>query len=174
MAWIMKNSAGTQIDRREQPYLDDELRAELESAVLPRYPTRRAALLPVLHALQHRHGWLPPQAMEEAGAFLGVTAAEVNDTATFYEEYWLRPKGKYVIWVCQSISCELLGSGRLMERLEQKLGVTAGETTPDGKFTLMHVECLGSCGTAPCALVNEKLHEDLTPENVDRILDSLP
>jgi len=174
MAWIMKNSAGTQIDRRDEPYLDESLRAELEQNILTRYPTKRAALLPVLHAVQHKHGWLPYQSMEEIGAFLEVPPSEVYDTATFYEEYWFKPKGRYVIWVCQSISCELLGSDHLIDRLQAKLGVQVGETTDDGKFTLMHVECLGSCGTAPCALVNETLHEDLTVENLDRILDTLP
>lgn len=173
MAWITKNSAGTQIDRRDQPYLTDELKQKLEAEVLTRYPTRRAATLPVLHALQEAHGWLPYQAIEEAAAFLGVEASETLDTATFYEEYWLKPHGKYVIWLCQSLSCELMGEGSLTDRVKKKLGIDVGETTEDGKFTLMKVECLGSCGTAPCALVNEKLHENLTIENFEQVLDSL-
>lgn len=170
----MKNSAGATIDRRPEPYLDDTLKAELEKTVLPRYPSRRAACLPVLHALQDKYNWLPYQALEETAAFLGVAPSEIADTASFYEMYWTRPKGKYLIMVCQSISCELRGQGELMNRLEKKLGIQPGQTTPDGKFTLMHAECLGSCGTAPCALVNDKLHENLTVENLDRILDALP
>jgi len=173
MAWITKNSGTAQIERRAEPYLGDELKAQLETDVLSRYPTRRAALMPVLHAIQEEAGWLPHQAIEEAATFLELPAAEALDTASFYEEYWLTPHGKYVIWVCQSISCELMGHSALLERIEKKLGIGVGQTTDDGRFTLMHVECLGSCGTAPCALVNETLHENLTVESVDEILDGL-
>ncbi len=172
MAWITKNSSAS-IERRSEPYLTDELKRKLTDEVLSRYPTKRAATMPVLHALQEEHGWLPAQAIEEAAAFLEVASAETMDTASFYEEYWLKPKGKYVIWVCQSLACELLGHQRLIDALRNKLGIEVGETTPDGKFTLVTAECLGSCGSGPCALFNEKLHENLTVENLDRILDSL-
>ena len=173
MAWITKYSATLQVERQAEPYLDESLRAKLEAEIVPRYPTRQAATMPVLHAIQDAHGWLSQQAIEEAAQFLGLPAAEVLDTATFYEEYWLQPKGRYVIWVCQSISCELLGEPRLLDRIKQTLGIEVGQTTEDGKFTLMTVECLGSCDTAPCALINEKLHENLTSENFERLLDSL-
>jgi NADH-quinone oxidoreductase subunit E len=174
MAWIMKNSAATTIDRREAPYLDEAMKARFEADIIPRYPTRQAATLPLLHALQHEHGYLPHQAIEEAAAFLGLDASVVLDTATFYEEFAFEPRGKYVIWICQSISCELMGQQSLTARIARKLGIVPGETTDDGRFTLMNAECLGSCGTAPCALVNEKLHEDLTVENFEKVLDSLP
>ncbi len=174
MAWIMKNSAGTKIPKRPEPYLTVEMQADLTSRVLPRYPTKRAATLPALHMVQEEHGWVPYQAMEEIAAFLDVAASDVADTASFYEMYHFEPKGKYVIWVCQSISCEIMGEKKLMHALEEKLGIQAGQTTPDGKFTLMHAECLGSCGTAPVALVNEKLHENLTIDNFGKLLDRLP
>jgi NADH-quinone oxidoreductase subunit E len=173
MAWIMKNSAAMTINRRDEPYLTDQMKAALEADVLPRYPTRQAATLPVLHAVQHEHNYLPYQAVEEAAAFLGVSASEMLDTATFYEEYWLTPKGKYLIMVCQSISCELMNHGQLLEMIQDKLGIGPGETTDDGKFTLMTAECLGSCGTAPCALINETLHENLTAENFDAQIGAL-
>lgn len=173
MAWISKNSATIEIEHRAEPYLDGSLRKQLEAEVLPRYPTRQAATMPVLHALQEVHGWLPHQAIEEVAGFLDLSAAEVLDTASFYEEYWLSPKGKYVVWVCQSISCELLGQVDLLNQIKQKLGIDVGETTADGRFTLMTVECLGSCGTAPCALVNEKLYENITTENFENVLDGL-
>lgn len=174
MAWIVKNSATMKVERRDEPYLTDAVKARLEAEVIPRYPTRMAATLPVLHEIQHHHGWLPYQAIEEAAAFLNLRPSEVLDTATFYEEFWLQPKGKYLIMLCQSIACEILGQPRLQEKLEKKLGVSAGQTTPDGRFTLMTAECLGSCGTAPCALVNEVLHENLTAENFEAVLDRLP
>lgn len=173
MAWIMKNSATMAVERREEPYLDDELRAQLEADVLSRYPTRQAAALPVLHALQHKHGWLPLQAVEEAAAFLETPAALMLDTASFYDDFWLEPKGKYLIWVCQSLSCELLGAVELLADIQRKLGIAPGQTTEDGKFTLMTVECLGSCGTAPCALVEDVLHEKVTAESMGRIIDAL-
>ena len=173
MAWIVKNSATAQVELRDEPYLDDELKAELEAQVLPRYPTRQAATLPVLHAIQHKHHWIAHQALMEAAAFLEVSDSEMLDTATFYEEFWLEPKGRYLIMLCRSISCELCGQRPLLDRIREKLGIEPGETTVDGHFTLMEAECLGSCGTAPCALVNETLHESLTSENFERILDGL-
>ncbi len=173
MAWIAKNSATMQIERRDEPYLTDALKKQLEDQVIPRYDTRMAATMPALHLVQDTHGWLPHQAMEEIAEFLGLTASHVLDTATFYEEYWLKPHGKYVIWVCQSLSCELLGQPSLLEKIKGHLGIEVGETTDDGRFTLMGVECLGSCGTAPCALVNHKLHENITADNFQSVLDSL-
>lgn len=173
MAWIVKNSAGTQIDRQAEPYLTQEMKDHFEADIITRYPSRRAATLPLLHAIQDKYNWLPYQAIEEAAEFLQLTPAQVLDTASFYEMFWLKPKGKYLIMVCQSISCELLGHDRLIEALEHKLGISVGETTADGKFTLMHAECLGSCGTAPCALVNDRLCENLTVENLGQIIDSL-
>ena len=173
MAWITKNSATEKISRRSEPYLTEAMKDRLEAKVLVRYPTRQAATLPVLHAVQHEVGWLPAQALEEVADFLELDAAVVLDTATFYEEFWLEPKGKYVFWVCQSISCELMGESTITQCLKDKLGIEPGETTEDGRFTLMKVECLGSCGTAPCALVNEVLHENLTTDNIDQIIAEL-
>ena len=173
MAWIVKNSAAMQIERREEPYLDEALKAKLEAVVIPRYATRRAATLPVLHEVQHTYNYIPYQALEEVADYLELSASEVLDTASFYEDFWLTPKGKYLIMVCQSLSCELQGHERLMELIQTKLGIVPGETTDDGRFTLVTAECLGSCDTAPCALVNETLYEGLTVENFEQLLDSL-
>ena len=173
MAWIVKNSATTQIPRSDQAYLDNDLKADLQANVLTKYPTRQAAVLPTLHAIQHKYNWIPYQAIEEVAEFLDLSAAQVYDTASFYEDFWLQPKGKYLIMICQSITCELMGQVELLEGIKTKLGIDVGQTTGDGKFTLMTAECLGSCDTAPCALVNEKLYEGLTLQNFDRILDSL-
>ena len=103
-----------------------------------------------------------------------MAPAEALDTATFYEEYWLKPKGKYLVQVCRSLSCELCGSKPITDQIRKKLGVEVGETTSDGKFTLVELECLGACGNAPVAMVNDVLFEDLTSENLDRVLDGLP
>jgi len=173
MAWIMKKSATMEIDRREAPYLDEQDREHLEREVLARYPTRQAATLPVLRHVQEAHGWLPYQALEEVAAFLELAPAELYDAASFYEEFAFEPRGRYVIWVCQSIACELTGHEALVEKIRAKLGIEPGETSEDGRFTLMTAECLGSCGTAPVALVNETLHENLTAENLEQVLDGL-
>ena len=173
MAWLTKQSGTMQIERRDTPYLTDELKAQLEKDVLPRYPTKQAATLPALHAVQEKYGFVPYQAMEEIAELLGLSASEVLDTATFYEMYWLEPKGKYVIEVCQSLSCELMGHGDILARIGEKLGIEPGQTTEDGKFSCETVECLGSCGTAPCALVNETLHEDLTDATLEEIIEAL-
>jgi NADH-quinone oxidoreductase subunit E len=173
MAWITKNSGTMTVERRETPYLDDELKHEVETTYAHRYPTRQAMTLPLLHAIQHRYGYLPAQAMQEAAAFLELDPAVVYDTASFYEEFFLEPVGKYVIWICQSISCELMGHMAILDKLQDKLGVEPGETTDDGRFTLMTVECIGACGAAPVALVNHKLHENLSVENIDAVIDAL-
>lgn len=173
MAWITKNSGSMQIDRREEPYLTDAMKQHFEDQIIPRYPTRQAATIPLLHELQEAYNWLPYQAMEEAAAFLGLPASAVLDTATFYEEFFLQPRGKYTIWICQSISCEIMGNQKLVAKLSDTLGIAPGETTDDGKFTLMNVECIGACGGAPCALVNFKLHENLTVDNVEQIIAGL-
>ena len=174
MAWITENRRTATVERRAEPYLTDELKRELEAKYFHRFPTKRAALLPVLHAVQHKYNWIPTQALEEVAAFLGLAPAEVMDTATFYEEYWLRPKGKYLIQVCRSLSCEVCGSSDLTNFCRSKLGIELGETTPDGTFTLVELECLGACGTAPVALVNEVLHEELTVEKLQDVISKLP
>ena len=174
MAWIVENRRTQVVERKDTPYLTDALKAELSGTYFPRYPTKRAVLLPALHAVQHVYGWIPTQALEEIASFLELAPAEVLDTASFYEEYWLKPKGKYLIAVCRSLTCEICGSNDVTKALKKKLGIQPGETTADGKFTLVEYECLGSCGTAPAALCNEVLHENITPDGISKHLDTLP
>jgi NADH-quinone oxidoreductase E subunit len=171
MAWITKNSAAMKVERRPEPYLTPAMKDELSRAVLPRYETKLAALLPCLHAVQHEHGWIPPQAMIEIAESLSLKPADVIDTASFYEEYWLRPKGRHLIQVCRSIACELCGHHQITDAIREKLGIEVGETTDDGEFTLIELECLGSCDTGPVALIDEKLHENLTPQAIAKAID---
>jgi NADH-quinone oxidoreductase subunit E len=172
MSWIVEDRR-RKIEQQGGPYLTDELRKRLADVYLPRFPTKRAVVLPALHEIQHAYGWIPVQAIEELATFLDLAPAEVIDTATFYEEYWLRPKGKYLVQVCRSLACELCDSKKLTAHCKRKLGIDLGETTPDGRFTLVELECLGACGTAPVALVNDVLHEELTAEKLDKIIDEL-
>ncbi len=174
MAWITKNSGTMKVERRAEPYLTEGMRATLKSKILPRYETTLAALLPALHTVQHEYGWIPPQAMTEIAEFLSLTPAQVIDTASFYEEYWLKPKGRHLIAVCRSIACEFCGQPQVTEAIKQKLGIDVGETTEDGQWTLVEVECLGSCDSAPVMLVDEKLHEWLSPAEALRRIEAPP
>ena len=176
MAWIAKPSATTQIARRKDPYLTPKMMEHYRAEILPRYATSMGALMPILHDVQHHYGYIAHQAMEEIAVFLKITPADVLDTVSFYEEYRTEPAGKYIIGVCQSIACEFCGCGHkaILDHLREKLGVEEHETTDDGKFTLLTMECLGACDFGPVALVNEKLHENLTVQKIDQIIDSLP
>ncbi|TVQ61995.1 MAG: NADH-quinone oxidoreductase subunit NuoE [Phycisphaerales bacterium] len=171
MAWITKNSAGATVHDRGEPYLTEAMRQELQDKHIPRYETTLACTMPALHMIQHEYGWVPYQAMREIAEFLSIRPADVADCASFYEEYWLEPKGKQVIAVCRSIACEFCGHAALTERACQKLGIEVGETTEDGEYTIIELECLGSCGTAPVALIGEKLHENLTPEGLEKLIE---
>jgi NADH-quinone oxidoreductase E subunit len=173
MAWITKNSGGAKIERRSEPYLTAAMQEKLRANVLPRYETTMGALLPTLHEVQHAYGWIPAQAMMEIAAFLSIKPADVIDTATFYEEYWTKPKGEFLIQVCRSIACEFCGHEKITQAVREKLGIEVGETTDDGMFTLIELECLGSCGTAPVALVNEHLEENITPARVMQVIDEV-
>ncbi len=173
MGWTVKPSATVQIERRDEPYLTDEMKKRYTAQVVPRYEQKMGALLPILHDVQERHRCIPYQAMVEIAQFLDITAAQVLDAVSFYEELTTEPTGKHVVAVCQSLACELCGHQAILDHLRQKLDVEPHETTGDGKFTLLTLECLGSCDTAPVALVNDDLHENLTIESIDRILDDL-
>lgn len=173
MAWITKPSATTKIERRETPYLTAAMQDELSKTYLPRYETTHAALLPALHMVQHEYGWVPPQAMLEVAEFLKLKPSDVIDTASFYEEYWLKPKGKHLISICRSIACEFCGHEKITQAVKDRLNIDVGETTDDGMFTLIELECLGSCGTAPAALVDEHLHECLTPQDMVKAIDEI-
>jgi len=173
MAWIVEDRRKG-YEKRAEPYLTEDMKIDIGKKYFPRYPTKRAVLLPALHAIQHEYGWIPMQAIEEVAGFLEISPAEALDTASFYEEYWLKPKGKYLLQVCRSLACEICGSRGITDHLKKKLKIEAGETTADGKFTLVELECLGSCGTAPAVMVNEVLHENVTKEQVDGILEKLP
>src|SRR5438552_1849455 len=164
MAWITEDRRNAIVEKGTT-FLTDDLKIDIANKYFPRYPTKRACLLPTLHAIQHLYGWIPTTAMEEVATFLEITPAEVMDTATFYEEYWLRPKGKYLIQVCRSLSCGVCGSNQVTEHLKCRLEREMGETTEERRYTVVELECLRACGTAPGALINDGLLENLSVEN---------
>ena len=149
--------------------------AAFERAVA-KYPPdkRRSALLPVLHLAQDELGWLTEPAMAYVGFRLEIPPVRVREVATFYTMYRLKPMGRHVIGVCNSVSCWAMGSEQILQRCEERLGIRKGETTRDGQFSLEEVACLASCGTAPAVLVNNFNYvESVTPQSLDALIDSL-
>jgi NADH-quinone oxidoreductase subunit E len=152
--------------------LSEETRSRIE-ALMQLYPERRSALIPALHLVQDQCGYLSPEAMRDIGDLFHLSPNEVYEVVSFYTMFHKKPVGKYVLQVCTNISCLLCNCEVLMSHLKTRLGIQPGETTRDGKFTLLEVECLASCGTAPVLQINDTYHENLTIEKLDRILDSL-
>ena len=137
------------------------------------YPQPRSALIPLCHLAQEQDGWLRPEAVEEIAEICGVTAAEVQGTATVYDMLHTEPVGTYVVSVCTNIACMLGGALELLEHAESALGVRAGGTTTDGVFTLEESECLADCDRTPCVQVNHRYMGAQTPESFDTLLDDL-
>ncbi|HRK02062.1 MAG TPA: NADH-quinone oxidoreductase subunit NuoE [Oligoflexia bacterium] len=152
--------------------LSDKFYKEIDR-LRPRYPTNQALLLPALHLAQDELGWVSGDTMDEIAAAIDIPPPVVREVITFYTMYNLKPVGNYHLQVCTNISCALMGAEKLLEHCEKKLGIQAGETTRDNKFTITEVECLGACGTAPCVQINKDYYEDLTTEKMDRILSEL-
>ncbi|UCC63967.1 MAG: NADH-quinone oxidoreductase subunit NuoE [Anaerolineae bacterium] len=153
--------------------LSEELKTRI-TQLKERYPQSKSALLPALHLAQREHdGWLSEEVMAEVAEVMGLPSAEVRSVVSFYTLFNRQPVGRYLVQVCTNISCSLLGAEHIVNHLERKLGIGVGETTPDGLFTLLKVECLGSCGTAPMMQVNDTYYENLTVERVDQILSEL-
>jgi NADH-quinone oxidoreductase E subunit len=138
-----------------------------------RYPKKEAALIPVLRLVQDEAGCISPDEEEFVARTLGLKKMRVREVVTFYTMLTRRPLGKYHIQVCTNLSCSLLGSATLLDYLQKKLGIGVGETSPDRKFTLTTVECLGACDQAPCMMVNTDYHGNLDPAAIDRILNGL-
>ena len=152
--------------------LSPEERAEIEDEA-GRYPTRRAACIEALKIVQRRRGWVSDEAIADLGAALGMTPEELDAVATFYNLVFRRPVGRHVVLLCDSVSCWVMGYGRLRDRLCRDLGVALGGTTADGRFTLLPVVCLGACDHAPALMVDDDLHGDLDPEADPRRLSAV-
>ncbi len=144
--------------------------------IVKRYPPDRqaAAMLPALRLGQELFGYLSPTVQKLAAQRLGVSPARAEEVATFYVMFHTHPQGRHLVEICTNVSCSLTGGDRIFEHLKAKLGVENGGTTPDGRITLREVECLGSCGTAPAALVDEnEMLERLDVQKVEQIVEGL-
>jgi NADH-quinone oxidoreductase E subunit len=135
-----------------------------------RYPATKALTLPVLWMAQEQFGWISPDVMKYVAGLLNLPVHHVYGVVTFYTMFNTRPVGKYHLQVCTNVSCQLRGAERIVDHVCQRLGVRMGELTADKKFSVVEVECLGSCGTAPMMQVNDDYHENLTNEKVDKLL----
>jgi NADH dehydrogenase (ubiquinone) flavoprotein 2 len=144
--------------------------------IIARYPEGRqaSAVLPLLDLAQRQSaGWLPREAMDKVADILEMPAIRVYEVATFYSMFNLTPCGKYLLQVCTTTPCWLRGGGDVLAQCKEYLGIGLDETTPDGLFTLKEVECLGACVNAPIVQINDDFYEDLTPESMTKILDTL-
>jgi NADH-quinone oxidoreductase subunit E len=153
-------------------HLSSELLAQAKDLVAL-YPEPRSALIPLCHLAQEQDGWLRPEAMSEIADLVGVSAAEVRGTATFYDMLHTEPVGTYAVAVCTNIACLLGGALELLEHAESTLGVRAGGTTPDGVFTLHEAECLADCDKTVCVQVNHRYVGGQTPESFDALVEDL-
>ncbi|MBF0159508.1 MAG: NADH-quinone oxidoreductase subunit NuoE [Magnetococcales bacterium] len=144
--------------------------------IFRRYPAdqRRSALLPLLHLAQREFGgWLSRQALDYVAGLIGLAPIRVYEVATFYTMYNLKPVGRYHVQVCTNISCWLCNSDAIAQALQHKLGIGFAETTPDQRFTLTEVECLGACVNAPMMQINDDYYENLTPETAVAVIDQM-
>jgi len=149
-----------------------EARERIER-ILARYPTKQAALLPVLWVAQETWGWVPKEAAEEVARILDLPPAHVAGVLTFYTMYNLRPAGKNLLQFCTSISCHLAGAEKLIDHCGKRLGIDLEGTTSDGRFTMVEVECIAGCDKAPSMMVNDTYHEPMDQAKLDAVLDRL-
>ncbi len=139
--------------------------------ILARYPNKEAALLPILRIIQREAGHISPEAEKDVADLLGVRPARVHEVVTFYSRFREKPAGRYLILVCESVCCSLLGAGEILEHLKRRLMIDVGETTPDRLFTLETVECLAQCEQAPAVMINDEVIAPATVDTLDRILE---
>ena len=148
-------------------------RVERARETIALYPHPRSALIPLLHLAQEQDGHLTEDAMAHIGELLDLTPAEVYGTASFYDMLFTERVGRHLIAICTNIACLLNGGYELLEHAEDRLGIKAGATTPDGQFTIEEVECIALCGQAPCLAVNWRFFGNVTDEAFDRLVDDL-
>jgi NADH-quinone oxidoreductase subunit E len=149
--------------------LTDEERSEIE-VELSHYPYRRAACVEALKVVQKYRGWVADEQIADLSALLGMTVDELDGVATFYPFIFRRPAGRHVIYLCDSVSCWVMGYEELFATLKERLGISLGGTTGDGRFTLLPVSCIGECNHAPAIMIDDDVYGDLEPGQIESIL----
>src|SRR5579884_2126036 len=140
--------------------------------IAQRYPNKRSALLPALHVAQNEYGWVSREVMEDVAGALDLAVDQVEEVASFYTMFYTEPVGTYVLELCKTLPCSILGADEMTEYICTKLGIQPGGTTSDGMFSFFRVECLGACHRAPVMQVNHRFYQDLTPQRVDELIDA--
>lgn len=140
------------------------------NAILTHCETNQAAAIDALNIIQRHRGWVSDEALADASALLGMTRDELDSVATFYSFIFRRPVGRHVILVCDSATCWVMGYNPLLDCIKQRLGISFGETTPDGRFTLLPISCLGACDRAPAMMIDDVLHGPVAMEQLNEIL----
>lgn len=150
--------------------LSDEARKEIEE-LFDHMPYKAAACIEALKVVQKHHRWVSDEALEEVAQMLEMSSHQVDSVATFYNMIFRKPVGRHIIHVCNSVSCWIMGYEEIRTHLEKKLQIKYGESTPDNRFTLLPIPCLGTCDHAPALMVDHDLYRDLTPEKLDEIIE---
>lgn len=169
MAWKAIDRIQPAKDDAKDPLLDEAVKEKIR-AFFPRYPSKRAVLLPALHIVQNTYGYISHRAMRDIAELLEIPPAQVLDTVTFYTHFWTHPKGRKLIVSCRSLTCELLGAREINAAIQKHLNVVEHGTSADGEYSFVTEECLGACEHGPCLLINEKLHKCVKPADVPRLL----
>jgi len=151
--------------------LTPEERREIE-AEMPHYPNRQAVSIDAMKIVQKHRGWLSDEGMRDIAELLGMTFTELESVASFYNLLLRKPVGRHVIWICDSVSCWIMGYEQQRSCIEKRLGIGLGQTTPDGRFTLLPIVCLGCCDRAPAMMIGEDLHTNLAAERIEGILEA--
>ena len=149
--------------------LSEEERREIEAEVA-NYEQKKAACIDAMKIVQEHRGWVSDEAIQDLAGFLEMSPDELDSVATFYNLIYRKPVGRHVILVCDSVSCWIMGYDPIREQLSSRLGIGLGETTKDGRFTLLPIVCLGTCDHAPAMMVDDELYGDLDPARIDEIL----
>jgi NADH-quinone oxidoreductase subunit E len=152
------------------PVLTPEERAEIE-AEFANYPDKKATCIDAMKIVQKHRGWVSDEALHDVGELLDMSATELDSVASFYNLIFRQPVGRHVIYVCDSVSCWIMGYERIRQRLSEHLSVELGETTPDQRFTFLPIVCLGACDHAPAMMIDDDTHLDLEPGKIEPILD---
>ena len=147
-----------------------EERQEIETE-LARYPTRQAVCIDAMKIVQRHRGWISDECIRDIAELLEMSPADLDSVATFYNLIFRKPVGRHVVMICNSVSCWIMGYERMREHLTSRLGIQFGETSPDNRFTLLPIVCLGACDHAPAMLVDNELHADLDPARIDEVLE---
>ena len=154
----------------EEKCVDIKVKEETKQ-ILEKYPNEKDQLIAILNDVQERYGYIPKQAQMTISEHLSIPMAEIYGVITFYSRFTLAPKGKYNISICLGTACYVKGSQKLLDRAKERLKIEPGEVTPDGKFSIDDVRCVGACGLAPVFMVNDEVYGNATVKEFDEVID---